>query len=645
MSRDKAIWGPFLSGQTQMEKFITFINRRFELSIDNYQQLHQWSVTHIADFWQSVASFTHIQFDVEPEVWFEPGETMRAAKWLKGARLNYAKNILRNSHSGLAVIAYSETGMPHTIHFDQLQKQVAACAAFLREHDIKVGDRVVAICKNEIQSIVAMLACSSVGAVWASCSPEFGEYAIIERFQQIEPKLLFAVNFHQYNGNIYEHENKIRQIVDEVSSLQHVIWLDKPGNTHVEDHFWEDFIHLEQPLIFASLPADHPLFILFSSGTTGKPKCIVHRAGGVLLEHAKALNLHTNLTENERMLFFTTCGWMMWNWMLSSLMFGTTLVLYDGNPAYPSNSRLLDVLEETQTTVLGASAAYFLSLQKSQLTISIEKLSKLHTILSTGSTLVAHQYEYLVQLIGRPIQISSISGGTDIVSCFALGNPIVPVFIGELQSIGLGMDVQVFNEHGVSVNEAQGELVCCKPFPTLPLGFWGDTEQQERYKNAYFMKYGENIWAHGDFAATTPHHGLIIFGRSDSTLNPHGVRFGTAELYRVLDEIREIEEEIAVSQNWANDTRVILFVKMQAGVELTNVLKHHISALIRSRLSPRHVPAKILQVSDIPKTWNGKIMESAVRKIVQGETIENMSIIVNPECLEDYWNRIELMAD
>jgi acetoacetyl-CoA synthetase len=645
MSRDKAIWGPFLSGQTQMEKFISFINRRFELSIDNYQQLHKWSVTNIADFWQSVASFTHIQFDVEPEVWFEPGETMRDAKWLKGARLNYAKNILRHSHSGMAIIAYSETGIPHTIHFDQLQKQVAACAAFLREHDIKVGDRVVAICKNEIQSIVAMLACASVGAVWASCSPEFGEHAIIERFQQIEPKLLFAVHFHQYNGNIHKHENKIRRVVEEISTIQHVIWLDKQGNTHVEDHFWEDFIHLEQPLVFASLPADHPLFILFSSGTTGNPKCIVHRAGGVLLEHAKALNLHTNLTENERMLFFTTCGWMMWNWMLSALMFGTTLVLYEGNPSYPSSSRLLDVLEETQTTVLGASAAYFLNLQKSQLTISLEKLSKLHTILSTGSTLVAHQYDYLVQLIGRPIQISSISGGTDIVSCFALGNPMLPVFAGELQSIGLGMDVQVFNEKGLPISEAQGELVCCKPFPTLPLGFWGDTERQDRYKKAYFTKYGENIWAHGDFAATTPHHGLIIFGRSDSTLNPHGVRFGTAELYRVLDEIPEIEEEIAVSQHWANDTRVVLFVKLQAGIELTNVLKQHIATLIRSRLSPRHVPAKILQVSDIPKTWNGKIVETAVRKIIQGETVENISVIVNPECLEDYWNRIELMAD
>ena len=645
MSHDKAIWAPFLSGETQMEKFINFVNQKFELNIENYQQLHRWSIEHIPDFWQSVASFTHIQFDIEPEIWFKPGQTMRDATWFKGARVNYAKNILRNDHSGVAIIAYSETGMPHTIHFDELRRQVAACSAFLRHQNINVGDRVAAICKNEIQSIVAMLACSSVGAIWASCSPEFGEHAIIERFQQIEPKLLFAVHSHQYNGKIYEHEEKVSHIVHKIPSIKHVIWFDKLAKTDVEDHYWEDFIHFEKPLNFASLTVDHPLFILFSSGTTGKPKCIIHRAGGVLLEHAKALNLHTNLTEKERMLFFTTCGWMMWNWMLTALMFGTTLVLYEGNPSYPNPNRLLDVLEETQTTVLGASAAYFLSLQKSQLTISTEKLSKLHTILSTGSTLLAHQYEYLIQLIGRPIQISSISGGTDIVSCFALGNPIQPVFAGELQSIGLGMDVEVFNERGLSVTEIQGELVCCKPFPTVPLGFWGDNEQQERFKNAYFTQYGENIWAHGDFAATTPQHGLIIFGRSDSTLNPHGVRFGTAELYRVLDEIPEIEEEIAVSQNWANDTRVVLFVKLQTGIELTNVLKQHITTLIRARLSPRHVPAKILKVSDIPKTWNGKIMESAVRKIIQGEPVENISVIMNPECLEDYWNRIELMSD
>lgn len=638
------LWVPDLAEPSQMMKFLDFVNQTFSLSLDSYDALHQWSIEHIGDFWQCVAKFYYINFDLQASEWFHEGENFYDAKWLSGASLNYAKNILNRDDDSIAIIAYSERGAPQTICFRELRKRVAACAAFLRERNIQAGDRVIAITRNEIPSIIGMLACASIGAIWANCSPEFGQSALEERFLQLSPKLLLTINEYHYNGTQYSQEEKIQNLVQKIPSLETVIWIDRLAQTNVDDFCWQDFISFDKPLIFSSLPFDHPLFILFSSGTTGKPKGIIHRAGGVLLEHIKSLGLHTNLGPQDRMFFYTTTGWMMWNWMLSALALGSSLVLYDGCVSYPNAYRLLDILEDTQTTVFGASAAYFAMLEKQNATIAYDKLPFLKTILSTGSSLLNHQYHYITQLIGRPIQISSISGGTDIVSCFALGNPMLPVYPGELQSLGLGMDVQVFNELGRSLAGQKGELVCCKPFPTVPLGFWNDTLDAQRFHHAYFDKFPK-VWAHGDYAEMTPHHGLIIYGRSDATLNPQGVRFGTAELYRVLEEVPDIMECIAVSQDWHHDTRVILFVKLKDGLELNDNLIKQISTLIRVKLSPRHIPAKILQVRGVPKTINGKIMEMAVRKLIKGESLENISVVSNPECIEDYWNRRELMAD
>jgi acetoacetyl-CoA synthetase len=638
------LWVPDLAEPAAMMQFQEFVNQKFQMNLSTYDKLHHWSIQHIGEFWKALCEFYHISFDLKPHDWFVERENFYDAQWLPGASLNYAKNVLNRDDEATAIISYYENGAPQTISFRDLRKRVAACAAFLRERNVQAGDRVAAITRNEIATVIAMLACASIGAIWANCSPEFGQPALEDRFVQLSPKLLFTINEYQYDGKQYPQEEKIKDLVAKIPSLETVVWIDRLAQTNVDDFCWHDFIGFEKPLIFSSLAFDHPLFILFSSGTTGKPKGIIHRAGGVLLEHIKSLGLHTNLGPQDRLFFYTTTGWMMWNWMLSALALGSSLVLYDGSVHYLNDYRLLDILEDTQATVFGSSAAYFARLEKHNTSIPIDKLPFLRTILSTGSSLLPHQYHFITQLIGRPIQISSISGGTDIVSCFALGNPLLPVYPGEIQSLGLGMDVQVFDELGRNLVEHKGELVCCKPFPTVPLGFWNDTPEQERFQQSYFKKF-PNVWAHGDYAELTSHHGLVIYGRSDATLNPQGVRFGTAELYRVLEEVPDILECIAVSQDWHSDTRVVLFVKLKDGLELTPTLKKQIETLIRVKLSPRHIPAKILQVRGVPKTINGKVMEMAVRKLIKGEAIDNISVVANPECIEDYWNRKELMAD
>lgn len=630
-------WKPDGLTSTVMDDYLLFLKQQLGLEFTNYLTLHRWSCDDIQTFWQSLIDFFAVKVDLNQAHPYTDGETIWQGKWFLGAKLNYAENLLRAHPDSMAITSYDENGFKERLSFAELKAHVASLAHFLSQYGIEAGDRVAAILPNQSSTIVAMLACASIGAIWASCSPDFGETAIVERFGQIEPKLLFAIHSHQYQGKAFAHTEKIKNILQKISSIQDVVWMDDQGK-----YTYQDIIQVPADISFPQFDFNHPLCILFSSGTTGKPKCIVHRAGGVLLQHLKELGLHSNLKSSERLLFYTTCGWMMWNWMVSSLALGVGLVLYEGSPMYPKPSQMLEILAIEKVDVWGASAALFAAMEKQGVTVDAETLSNLKTILSTGSPLLKSQYDYIAQLIGRPIQISSISGGSDIISCFALGHPKLPVYRGELQAIGLGMDVAVFNEMGQAVNNQQGELVCLNPFPSMPIGFWQD-EGDVKYINSYFTKY-PNVWAHGDFALVTFHHGLIIFGRSDATLNPNGIRFGTAELYQVVNQIPGIKDSVAIAQDWQQDTRVVLFVQLHPHVQWSESLRENIAKTIKTQLSPRHVPAKILPVRDIPRTINGKLLETAVRKLVHGQTLDNMSVIVNPDSLKEYWQRPELAS-
>lgn len=627
-----AFWTPSGLEKSQLDGFVEYLQQNQGLNFSNYFDLHQWSILEIADFWSALADFFKVSFDKPPQNILNEAEYFWQHRFFEGAYLNFAQHMLRHANDDLAIMAYDEQKHRCSWTYGQLKQAVATYAKLLKEFGVVKGDRVVAVLSNTPEAIAAMLATASIGAIWASCSPDFGETALLERFSQIEPKCLFSQTTHVYAGKNCSNIEKIQKLAANMSSLKKILWVD-------EIEIPSESI----PLEFVSVEFNHPLCILFSSGTTGKPKCIVHRTGGVLLQHFKELGLHTDLKADERLLFYTTCGWMMWNWMLSGLGLGVTLVLYDGSPMYPHPGRLLDVVSESRTDVLGASAAFFASLEKKAVSVDIEAFKHLKTILSTGSPLLASQYDEIKTLFGRPLQISSISGGSDIISCFALGNPNLPVYRGELQCLGLGMDVDVFNEAGHPVQAQKGELVCKKPFPSMPIGFWNDA-QHERYIATYFNTF-PNIWAHGDYAELTSHGGLIIYGRSDSTLNPHGVRFGTAELYQVVLDMPDIVDCIAVGQDWDKDTRVVLFVQLASGKNWGAELKNQLVSRIRQQLSPRHVPAKILPVRGIPKTINGKVMETAVRKLVNGQNLDNLSVIVNPECLEDFVQREELSMD
>ena len=644
------LWSPTADtiAQSRMDAFRIRVNQRSGLGLDNYVQLHEWSICERADFWQAVADFFAVEFSTAAQQVLDEGSAMPDAHWFRGTTLNYAAHLLRHQDDQPALISISEAGVREQLSFAELNAHVAGLQRSLEAAGVDPGDRVAAILPNSWQAIVAMLASSSLGAVWSSCSPDFGAQGIIDRFGQIEPKVLIACSNYHYAGKSIDLTNRLTEVLRQLPTVERLILVPGPAGAHSTlsgsqqaIQQWSDFYQPGGTPRFRAQPFDHPLNILYSSGTTGAPKCIVHGSGGVLLQHLKELGLHTDLHAGDRLFYYTTCGWMMWNWLASGLAVGATLVLYDGSPFHPHESRLIDLIDAERITVFGVSARYLAALEKAGVQPArTHGLDSLRSILSTGSPLSPDSFDYVYRDIKGDLRLSSISGGTDIVSCFALGNPLLPVWRGELQGPGLGMAVEVWNEAGQRVIGEKGELICTRHFPSMPLGFWNDSDGS-RYRAAYFQRF-PGVWAQGDYAEQSEHGGLIIHGRSDAVLNPGGVRIGTAEIYRQVERIEEVMESVAIGQQWQGDVRVVLFVQLRDGVELDEALRQRIRSEIRQHATPRHVPARILAVPDIPRTRSGKIVELAVRNVVQGQPVKNTEALANPEALDHFRNRVEL---
>ncbi|MCW8418276.1 acetoacetate--CoA ligase [Fluoribacter dumoffii] len=643
---NEAVWKPKHPKESRMWHFMDFAAQKNSQIFENYQDLHTWSIKHPDSFWPTLCEFFHLTFDTAPYQILSHKHEMINARWFAGAQFNFAEKLLSRKDKHPALISINEDNNKLVVSYEQLHILVAQCAAGLKSAGISAGDRVAALMPNTHHTIVAMLATTSLGAIWSSCSPDFGAQAAIDRLGQIDPQVLFICDGHQYQGKRHNGSEKIKQLNESIASLKQIVIcpnINEPIDCSdlPKARYWDDFLRPATHCDFVSLPFDHPVYIMFSSGTTGKPKCIIHGAGGTLLQHIKELGLHTDLRDKDNLCFYTTCGWMMWNWTVSALALGATLTLYEGSPTYPKSDRLFKLLEEEQVTVFGTSAKFISSIEKAGVNPKDEfDMSHLRCILSTGSPLLPKNYDYVYEQIKDDVQLCSISGGTDIISCFALGNPILPIYRGELQCIGLGMAVDVFDEQGHSIRKERGELVCTAPFPSMPIGFWNDPDKKA-YQHAYFERFS-GIWAHGDFAEITAHHGLIIYGRSDAVLNPGGVRIGTAEIYRQVEKINEVIDSIVIAQDWQDDVRIVLFVKLRENTELTEELINKIRLTIRQNASPRHVPAKILQVADIPRTISGKIVEVAVRQVVHGLPVNNLQSLANPQALEYFKNREEL---
>lgn len=643
-----AVWIPPKPQASRMWQFLNFAAQKHCQIFADYQDLHTWSITHPEDFWSTLAEFFHIRFHTPPHQILNYYEDIFTAHWFSGATLNFAEQLLSRQDEHPALVCISENNERYELSYMELYRAVAQCAEGMKTAGVKTGDRVAALLPNSHYAVVAMLAATSLGAIWASCSPDFGAQAALDRLGQIDPAILFIGDGHYYNGKIFPAEEKIKTLASAMTSLRKIVicpYIQKSLDLSElpQAQYWQEFLKPANACTFNSLPFNHPVYIMFSSGTTGKPKCIVHGAGGTLLQHLKELALHSDLRAQDRLCFYTTCGWMMWNWTVSALALGTTLILYEGSPTYPNPNRLFKLLEDEHVSVFGTSAKFISAVEKSGVIPKNEfNLNNLRCILSTGSPLLPRNYDYVYECIKRDLQLSSISGGTDIISCFALGNPLLPVYRGELQCLGLGMAVEVFDDDGQSVVEKRGELVCTKPFPSMPVGFWHDTDRS-KYHSAYFERF-PGVWAHGDYAEITAHRGLIIYGRSDAVLNPGGVRIGTAEIYRQVEKVDEVLDSIVIGQDWGDDVRVVLFVKLRENIELDETLIEKIQKIIRVNASPRHVPEKILQVADIPRTMSGKIVEVAVRQVVHGQMVNNIQSLANPGALDFFKNRAELQS-
>jgi len=634
-----------------MTAFQGYVNENYNLQLNSFDELYAWSISEIGLFWEAVARFSKVIFSVQPDTVVEQPDKMENCLWFSGARMNFAENLLRFRDDRIAILGTDERGRRVEITYADLYVEVAKLSRSFREHGITAGDTIAGYLPNIPETVIAMLAASSIGAIWSSTSPDFGVQGVVDRFGQINPRIIIASDGYSYGGKSIDTLPVIRELTTTISSIEVVVivpFLSNNPNINELDNVigWEEFLAVDDDINieFEQLPFDHPLYIMYSSGTTGLPKSIVHGAGGTLLQHLKELALHTDLHREDKIFYFTTCGWMMWNWLVSSLSVGATVVLCDGSPTYPKMDRLFDLIESEKITVFGTSAKFISALQNSGMKpIKSHDLSPLRAILSTGSPLTPELFDYSYEHIKADLCLSSISGGTDIVSCFALGNPMGSVWRGELQTRGLGMAVEVFDPDGNSVMGQKGELVCTKPFPSMPIYFWNDSNG-EKYHNAYFNRF-DNVWYHGDFAEVTEHDGMIIHGRSDAVLNPGGVRIGTAEIYRIVESDEDVVESICIGQSIGDDVRVVLFVVLTQGLSLDDDIRLRLKRDIREKATPRHVPAVILQVTDIPRTINGKITEIAVREIVHGEKVLNIDALANPQALEQFKDLAELKIE
>lgn len=644
------IWRPSPArvADANMTRFMESVNARKGLQLRDYDHLYAWSVEQPADFWMELARFADVRVTMGtgPAIADElgrPGSQMPGARFFQDARLNFAENLLRYTDAEPALVFRNERGARRVISYKDLRQSVARIADGLRALGVVAGDRVAAYMPNIPETMIAMLAAASIGATWSSCSPDFGVHGVVDRFGQIAPRVLFTADGYFYAGKTLDSLGPMAEVLKHLPSVEGVVLVPyvssdpDPERLGIQGRAvrWDEFGGRGRPLRFESLPFNHPLYILYSSGTTGVPKCIVHGAGGTLLQHQKEHLLHTDMKRSDRLFYFTTCGWMMWNWLASGLATGATLILYDGSPFHPGPGALWQMAAQERVTLFGTSAKYIAAMEKSDFVpMDSVDLTSLRTILSTGSPLLPEGFDYVYRSVKPDVLLASISGGTDIVSCFALGCPIRPVQRGEIQCRGLGMKVDIFDDDGLPVRGSRGELVCTAPFPSQPVGFWNDPDGR-KYRAAYFERF-PGVWHHGDYAALTENDGIVIYGRSDAVLNPGGVRIGTAEIYSAVEGLAEVLEALAVGQDWQGDVRVVLFVRLKPGFSLDEPLRKKIRETIRSNTTPRHVPAKIILVPDLPRTLSGKLTELAVRNVIHGLPVKNVDALANPQALEHF---------